>query len=481
MAPPKGQRPCSTPLHRALPQQIRFIDAESAGSYIHRLASANGLEFTELLNLVGRGRKILPALGTAELYLNTPALSRLSVLTGCTPDRLQRALPAARAELVLPSTRNTPAWRWFSQGSRRQHLVRACSLCAAARGATQTVYVWSDLPWQVCLRHGTWQNNRPGRHVRGLPAEAMVWIVQAHRRRLAFEQRLGPMGRPLFADAYMTLMTWKQQGWILPEWLLRRRTLVRFDSASHVLSSVVTYPEAVELAQLFGQYERQRLTGTLKEHEWWRQLASTALRWGAPAGWPVRTGTDTDEATEPIAAWIARHNPSGKPGRKLRKPAWPLTPGRYTQLHRYRRVRLRGPHDSADRLLPLERLSCLCLPDTTAGVSLSQADRTDIARTASSADALPSAASSLYRTGAASQRAERNRPAQNNIGTTAVSSPEQRSRAPVEFAPKPPPAMNLQFQDLGQLAAIEAAARREGVSVQEFVLSAAFTRATGAE
>ncbi|MGW1878810.1 hypothetical protein [Streptomyces sp. NPDC001975] len=47
--------------------------------------------------------------------------------------------------------------------------------------------------------------------------------------------------------------------------------------------------------------------------------------------------------------------------------------------------------------------------------------------------------------------------------------------------PKSPRAMNLQFQDPEQLAAIEAAARREGVSVQEFVLSAGYARATWVE
>ncbi|MGW1878809.1 TniQ family protein [Streptomyces sp. NPDC001975] len=406
MAPPRGRRPCSTPFHRALPQQVRFINAESAGSYMHRLASANGLEFAKLLDLVGRGRKALPAPGSAELYFNSTALSRLSILTGCSPARLQQALPAARAEHLLPSTRNTPAWRWLLQGSQQQHLVRACSLCAAARGATQTVYVWSDLPWQVCLRHGTWQDNQPGRDARGLPAKATTWLLQAHRRRLAFEQRLGQMGRPLFADAYMTLMTWNQQGWILSEWLVRRQSLEGIDSTGPVLSSMVTYPEAVELAKMFGRYERQRLTGTLKEHEWWWQLAYTMVRWGAPTGWPVRTGTDTEEAREPIAAWIAQHNPSPRPRRKLYKPAQTLAHGRWTMLHRHRRPWPRTPHEITDRLLPLERVSCLCLPGTTAEASTQQADRTDAARTASSANTLPRATSPAYRTGATSQRAE---------------------------------------------------------------------------
>jgi hypothetical protein len=42
-------------------------------------------------------------------------------------------------------------------------------------------------------------------------------------------------------------------------------------------------------------------------------------------------------------------------------------------------------------------------------------------------------------------------------------------------------AMNLRFPDPDQHAAIEAAARQEGVSLQEFVLSAAYARATAVE
>ncbi|MFE9687702.1 DUF1778 domain-containing protein [Streptomyces sp. NPDC006285] len=44
-----------------------------------------------------------------------------------------------------------------------------------------------------------------------------------------------------------------------------------------------------------------------------------------------------------------------------------------------------------------------------------------------------------------------------------------------------PKAMNLRFPDPGQRAAIEAAARQEGVSLQEYILSAAYARATAVE
>ncbi|MFG2434604.1 DUF1778 domain-containing protein [Streptomyces sp. NPDC048508] len=42
-------------------------------------------------------------------------------------------------------------------------------------------------------------------------------------------------------------------------------------------------------------------------------------------------------------------------------------------------------------------------------------------------------------------------------------------------------AMNLRFPDPDQRAAIEAAARQEGVSLQEYILSAAYARATAVQ
>ncbi|MFE4668804.1 DUF1778 domain-containing protein [Streptomyces sp. NPDC056716] len=42
-------------------------------------------------------------------------------------------------------------------------------------------------------------------------------------------------------------------------------------------------------------------------------------------------------------------------------------------------------------------------------------------------------------------------------------------------------AMNLRFPDPAQRAAIESAARQEGVSLQEYILSAAYDRATAVE
>ncbi|MET7520050.1 DUF1778 domain-containing protein [Streptomyces sp. NPDC005480] len=47
--------------------------------------------------------------------------------------------------------------------------------------------------------------------------------------------------------------------------------------------------------------------------------------------------------------------------------------------------------------------------------------------------------------------------------------------------PNVPKALNLRFPDPAQRAAIETAARQEGMSMQEYILSAAYERATAVE
>uniref|UniRef100_UPI0038D4C415 TniQ family protein n=1 Tax=Streptomyces virginiae TaxID=1961 RepID=UPI0038D4C415 len=523
MTPSKGPLPCSTPLRRALPQQVRFIDAESAASYIDRLAAANGLEYTELLHLIGRGVKALPAPGSAELYLNARALDRLSVLSGHPADRLQRGLPAVRFGHVPPIGDRYAAWRWCPSESGRQHLVRACRACAAALGTKQEVFVWSDMPWQVCLRHGTWQDGRPGHHAWRPPADAMEWILKTHRGRLALEQRLGQMGRPLFADAYMTVLTWVQQGRMLPGWRVRQQSLEGIgNTGMPFMPSVVVYPEAVDLARLLGHYERQRRTGTLKEHEWWWQLAYTLVRWNAPSGWALRTGTGTDEARDPLDAWINQHNPLHKPGRKSYRIS--DKPGRWTQLYRHRRLRLTKPHEHMDRLLPLERVSCLpshlihfqTQPSSVPPRGLSQpgdgarsilehpptpspedglprsfpprrseSDRVhpggQLPRLAPMSGSAPVEPSSARRSPAPAPQDLPRHGAQRHDGSFVSTSTAQPPEAPVTAGQRSPSALNLRFLSPQQHAVIAAAARYEGVSMQNYILSAAYARATAVE
>ncbi|GGS95818.1 hypothetical protein GCM10010270_79750 [Streptomyces violaceus] len=454
------------------------MDAESAGSYVYRLASANGLECAELLDLVGRGPETVPALGSAELYLDAAALSRLSVLAGYDSVRLQRALPATRPEYLLPSMRSSPCWRWFSRESGRQHLVRACRLCAAVRGAQQTSYVWSDMPWQVCIRHGMWQDDQPEKNAWAPPDDAMAWILQAHRRRLVFERRLGRMGRVLFADAYTALMSWNQRGLTLPGWLVRRQSLDGVDRTSPVLQSVVIYPEAIELAQMFGRYECQRLTGTLNQHVWWNHLAERIWQWNGTWPWAMRNSTD--ELRKPIDAWVAQHHPSHRSERERYTPS--INRRRWTRRRRIGGLPLKEPHGIADRILPLEKVSCLCQPGVGSGYANSlPATETGASRPVSGIRSSPHASSSAHRQWAAPRQGG-NGPSERSIARPAtIHSTAEHPADTLRGVSESPKAMNLRFPDPQQRAAIEAAAKREGVSMQEYILSAAYAHATAVE
>jgi uncharacterized protein (DUF1778 family) len=312
------------------------------------------------------------------------------------------------------------------------------------------------MPWQVCIRHGMWQDDQPEKNAWVPPDDAMAWILQAHRRRLVFERRLGRMGRVLFADAYTALMSWNQRGLTLPGWLVRRQSLDGVDRTSPVLQSVVIYPEAIELAQMFGRYECQRLTGTLNQHVWWNHLAERIWQWNGTRPWAMRN--TTDELRKPIDAWVAQHHPSHRSERVRYTPS--INRRRWTRRRRIGGLPLKEPHGIADRILPLEKVSCL---------------------SQSGADSGHGASSFVHR--------QRTAPRQGGNGTSkrSVARPATIHSAAGHPADtlggvsESPKAMNLRFPDPQQRAAIEAAAKREGVSMQEYILSAAYTRATTVE
>ncbi|MFF2308201.1 TniQ family protein [Streptomyces sp. NPDC058128] len=457
------------PIRRALPQQVRFFNAESSASYISRLASANGLEFAELLELIGRGRKALPVRGSAELYLNEFALARLSVLSGHPVDRLQQTLPAARAEHMLPSSRRYPAWCWLSEESRWQHLVRVCRLCSAARGIMQVVFVWSDLPWRVCLRHGTWLDSRPQHGMGAPPADAMEWVLQAHRRRLAVEKRLGQEGRHLLADAYVTLTSWKQQGLTLRRWWERGDALRDASLVPAAVSSVALYPEAVELASMLGKHKRQYLSRKAGQQLWWEILARTMGEWGAPLAWAVMSSA----VRKPVQSWRDQHDPARRPLRELHPAA-----GRRALDELYRRVgKGQALSFNTSQILPLEKISCV---QPRQGVA-AQADRRTASYSAAAPWTLPAPKPAVVPPPAAvfvrTKSGERQAAAHPRAEAGGVQVPNMVVRVVQE----PRAALSLRFVDPAQHTAIAAAARRERLSMQEYVPGAAYDRATGVE
>ncbi|MFJ3981332.1 TniQ family protein [Streptomyces fungicidicus] len=86
---------------RALPVRIGFLRAETNGSYLQRLAQANGLQIAELLNRLGSGPAQPVQPDEAELYLSAAALERLSHLSGRSVGCLRQVLRCVREEFVL--------------------------------------------------------------------------------------------------------------------------------------------------------------------------------------------------------------------------------------------------------------------------------------------------------------------------------------------------------------------------------------------
>ncbi|QID39803.1 hypothetical protein G3260_006752 [Streptomyces albus] len=192
-----------------LPRQIRFIAGESTGSFARRLAAENGLQPEEFWPMVGNGGQIFDP-RYSEVYLNAAALSRLARLAGHDAATLQWLLPNLRPHHLM-DTGPSPEWRW-PWDAASGYLVRACELCARAKGTDENAYLISPTTWQVCTRHQRWLDNRREEHTGSIPLHHLPDIIQAHHRRLTLERRLGESGRALFADAYAIAAYW----WNLP-------------------------------------------------------------------------------------------------------------------------------------------------------------------------------------------------------------------------------------------------------------------------
>ncbi|MGX9225072.1 TniQ family protein [Streptomyces albus] len=323
-----------------LPRQIRFIAGESTGSFARRLAAENGLQPEEFWPMVGNGGQIFDP-RYSEVYLNAAALSRLARLAGHDAATLQWFLPNLRPHHLM-DTGPSPEWRW-PWDAASGYLVRACELCARAKGTDENAYLISPTTWQVCTRHQRWLDNRREEHTGSIPLHHLPDIIQAHHRRLTLERRLGESGRALFADAYAIAAYW----WNLPVlsppvWRERQNHLRPAKTDDVRCAPLVLYPEAVHMAEAMAARERRRLRGTLttnQAHSWLHHVAALLDDWQMPA----------DLAIQPALQWAARHQNPDPAHQPNPRPA----------RGRYRRLPLPHPHTTQTTDTPLPELSCL--------------------------------------------------------------------------------------------------------------------------
>ncbi|SEE34692.1 TniQ family protein [Streptomyces sp. KS_5] len=280
---------------RALPQKIGFLAGETNGSYVQRLAWANGLEPAVLLQRLGSGPAEPVQPGEAELRLNPAALEQLSALAGCTVARLQRALHGLRDDLLPAEAAATAAWTWQKPPRAGPCLLQGCPGCAAAKGARHPVFIRSDLPWQVCRRHGRWLGTAPeAEAARAVLRGRMPLLLQAEQQRIRFERQLGSRGRILFADALSACAYWWNNPRLsLPVWMERQLLFPTLDYSAPFPAIVVIYPEVVQLARMLAQQDR------LGPGTWERQMHRLFRSWGSPF--------EIDEVRLPLELWLHRH------------------------------------------------------------------------------------------------------------------------------------------------------------------------------
>ncbi|WP_234018942.1 MULTISPECIES: TniQ family protein [unclassified Streptomyces] len=188
---------------RPLHLRLRFLQGESTGSYVTRLAARNLWPVEELLVRVGVGPMPVEPQYT-EMYVSRYARERLANLSGCSVAELSLRLVSVRDEFLMPDG-SSEDWEW-PWDARAGYIVQACSLCAASRGTRSPAWLILPDPWHVCLRHGRWTDNsrsdqRPYIDLRDHPG-----VVRAQQRLNRVRKRLGQSAaRWIEADALSVL------------------------------------------------------------------------------------------------------------------------------------------------------------------------------------------------------------------------------------------------------------------------------------
>jgi hypothetical protein len=258
---------------RALPFPLAPLPAETTVSYLRRLAAANTVPLTAIINQIGHGpSQRIPA--QRDLALNPSAWTRLGVMTGRSPAALISALrPAAtsarRAVAPLPPrlTITTP---------RGRQIAAACHHCLARRGILDgQVKIWLDPVTHLCHRHRTWLRDRQ------FDISILPELVRAQHR----HNRLAARHEPEHLAAAWTTARDIIEGWRRSPFhpmAVRFRTRHDLLTAHHHLSSLpldaASYPESVHLTALIADPDWHAASrGNRDDHERFLREANPRL------------------------------------------------------------------------------------------------------------------------------------------------------------------------------------------------------------
>ncbi|MEU0990921.1 TniQ family protein [Streptomyces sp. NPDC005953] len=287
---------------RALPLRAWPVAGESTGSFVNRLAHANGLSLAAFLDRVGQGEasadpeRVEKYPRCTEMYVNEAGLHYLSVLADLSPGLLQQDLPSLGAEWLLAGGPEEAAeWRrpWEPLAG---HLVRYCRLCGDDLGVGEAVWLMSPDSWQVCLRHGYWSDDSRGRGPDFVRLTELPETVTAHGVRQQLAARWGPAGEELFADAFQVAVYWWTR---MPDtvcWVQRAWT-AGLGAREVRAAPLVIYPEAAELAGAMLDFERAGQRDAAARAGWLAGVEQLMVRWGV----------DVAEGRQALLVWLGRH------------------------------------------------------------------------------------------------------------------------------------------------------------------------------
>ncbi|MFL9684764.1 TniQ family protein [Streptomyces sp. KL110A] len=309
-----------------LPMRVLPLPGESTGSFVNRLAHANGLGLADFLQRVGLGTgsssqdaaRVAKYPQCTEMYVNGPGLEYLAMLAGEPAAVLRRVLPGLAPRHRLPGEGDAVwKWPWLPPEG---HLVRCCTRCAEARGVRESAWWLMPDSWRVCARHSRWCDDSRTGPLDGLSLTELPEVVEAHLERGRLQRQFGRSGEELFADAFQVAAEWWRTMPTVLRWVHRAWACDLEDRSARVMPLVI-YPEAARLARLMVKFEQSDLRDTDARTRWLGDAEALMDSWEL----------DVQAGQGPLLDWLHRHrapaNPETQPASGQRRTRLPLAPG----------------------------------------------------------------------------------------------------------------------------------------------------------
>lgn len=248
------------PPPRKIPVVPRPRHGELSGSYLARIAQANGTDLRTFAGLLGHLSSSVPPekpdLAVMVVTLNDAAFARLQAYTELAADRLTRAIPS-----LTPRTFRSPGEPAAIRIAFLRTLAVDCPGCRIRRGGAHADT--RVFPHQTaCLRHGYWLNGQGGGQ--RLDLAPFPEIATAQRRLDKIAARCGPTAA---MRAYEIASGYLQHAWRIdyhPPWYLtlvdrwQQRVLTTGALPAHStwqLPSWAMHPECTALTAVFASQQ----------------------------------------------------------------------------------------------------------------------------------------------------------------------------------------------------------------------------------